>query len=1215
MKSSYTKRALAFWLAVAMVATSAPMAFATGMAPGATSPTVTTSDTTVTAATSVHHIKLNQESVTVTGKDAQSVTVTAHSSEGESSNSIENNKFKWSVSSVGGSGVSIAEDTGVITVDAKAKAGDYTIKAVPKDGTVTGEATATLKVVREAAKATTISKIYVEITSGKIDVTDDKSIEIPAGESRTLSAEVLDQFGDPYTTEAVSYTSNNPKVTIESSNTLKVADDATGTATITAKCGDVNKSFEVKVAKKKTEDVSIVFKDFKKTVEYTGEPVVNPTVEVKVGGETKTGNVTYKYEPVALVNALSEDVGKDSVTDVGTYRVTATYDDNAGHVGYVSDTFEITPKKVAVTAKSGTKISKVYDGTTTMSSSLSESDFDIAGKVGSDTLTLDVTNTGLAYPNADVGTYTVNVPVKLTGDDAKNYELSASTVSVPAEITKAVFTGTKEQSVSVLANKADTYTFDMPTDVAGLTDLSVSIGTGNSGDVVESATIRNNQLEIKTKSVASGKTQVVNVTVNSKNYQAFTVKYTLNVVDKTDVSNKITFADKTETYKSGVSYQLSDPKIDLASATGKWTYTWSKDGVQTTSSGSATMPKFTEVGTYRVTATYEDDANLGRKTATLTIKPAAVKSTITVTATQMSSSKDDNYKYWDLEKRSSGDGYLNLRADADDYLVRQSVNGDRYYWIGLDITPKVDGKSYSVQDLYVSGTGKSDSWKRMGSLSNKECSIGDFYLDGISGNNFYLWFDTDGDSDNSDTIYLATDKNGSNKFELYVDFDSYSGSSSSSSGSSSSDTSKVNGDRVSTTTVDKTPSVKNGSATVTFSSSALSDALDENKKEAKREKADKTYIELDVKTSKSVDDTTITVPRSSLDKIADEDTGLKLTTNQGTVTFDYRALAEIYDACDKTNIEFYLEEEDDDQYALLIKDGSSDVIDLGRGSVEVTFDYKLKSGEKSSDVKVYRIGNGDKTWLSTYGGSTVYGAADVYAAAPTYVTDMKADYSSSKKKVTFTTDALGTFLITTDTLKTGSGSTTTTPTYNAFVDVPSSRWSATYINKLASLGIINGTGGGYFEPTLYVTREEFVKMLAGVAGANVTGYTSSRFPDVPLSRWSAPYIAWAADRGITTGTDGGNFAPTMRITREEMATMIYRYVQSSGKTLPAKNAPVIFADANLISGWAQTPVSVMQQAGIIDGNVTNGRYTFDPKVSASREECAKMLAVLYDLVR
>ena len=231
---------------------------------------------------------------------------------------------------------------------------------------------------------------------------------------------------------------------------------------------------------------------------------------------------------------------------------------------------------------------------------------------------------------------------------------------------------------------------------------------------------------------------------------------------------------------------------------------------------------------------------------------------------------------------------------------------------------------------------------------------------------------------------------------------------------------------------------------------------------------------------------------------------------------------------------------------------------------------------------------------------------------------MKADYSSSKKEATFTTDTLGTFLVTTDTLKTGSDSTTTTPpttpAYSRFVDVPSSRWSATYINKLASLGIINGTGGGYFEPTLQVTREEFVKMLAGVAGANVSGYTSSRFPDVPMSRWSASCIAWAADRGITTGTDGGRFAPTMKITREEMATMIYRYVQISGKTLPAKNAPVTFADADQISSWAQTAVSVMQQAGIIDGNVTNGRYTFDPKVPASREECAKMLSILYDLL-
>ena len=700
-------------------------------------------------------------------------------------------------------------------------------------------------------------------------------------------------------------------------------------------------------------------------------------------------------------------------------------------------------------------------------------------------------------------------------------------------------------------------------------------------------------------------------TDGSDKYLPADASYVLTVADSKQqlTSSQINFASKTVTADGKTYFKLDNASLKSVTDTnGKWTY--ALKGVSTLSEQSE-MPSFKDAGVYTIVASYQGNKYVGSKEATLTIKPAESSNITIYAATQLASRYDDNYSYFNVRLRDEKNGYSRVRADANDYLVNQKKDGTSSEWIGMTIEPKV-GSSRTTDGLWVAFS-KTGTWYKLKDIGSKRS--GDLYITDVDSDSFDLWFDTD-DRDRTDSIYLATNSAGTeNLFELEVDFDSYSGSSSSSSGSSSSDTSKVNGDRVSTTTVDKTPSVKNGSATVTFSSSALSDALDDNKKEAKREKADKTYIELDVKNSKSVDDTTITVPRSSLDKLADEDTGLKLTTNQGTVTFDYRALAEIYDACDKTNIEFYLEEEDDDQYVLLIKDGSSDVIDLGRGSVEVTFDYKLKSGEKSSDVKVYRIGNGDKTWLSTYGGSTVYGAADVYAAAPAYVTDMKADYSSSKKKVTFTTDALGTFLITTDTLKTGSGSTTTTPTYNAFVDVPSSRWSATYINKLASLGIINGTGGGYFEPTLYVTREEFVKMLAGVAGANVTGYTSSRFPDVPLSRWSAPYIAWAADRGITTGTDGGNFAPAMRITREEMATMIYRYVQSAGETLPAKNTPVIFADANLISGWAQTPVSVMQQAGIIDGNVTNGRYTFDPKVSASREECAKMLAVLYDLVR
>lgn len=1168
MKSSYTKRALAFWLAVAMVATSAPMAFATT----STSPTSTTSEGDSAGLFEIAEqslklaaITLENSSYTYTGTEIKpkvtKVTVgdkTLIETEDYTVSYSDNVNAGTAKVTITGAGNYTGTKEETFTID---KA-DLTIQPAKQSVPI---ATGVDKVL-ETLQSTAVKGVGNETVTGTFTITAVES-KGALPEKAALNGEItkgnFTQSSGKYEVTA----SFKPESTnYNEKNDIKFDCDVTGQEkqTLTFDASSIDKTY--------------------------GEGVFTNLAKSDHDNDN-AGVIKYSSsnEDVATVDA---DTGAVTVVGVGTTTIKAHTDGTATYLP-ADARYELTVKAKDV---SGATIEEIEAQTYTGNELKPKLVVKDGGTTLNEGTDYDVVYTDNVFPGT--ATATVTFKGNYTGTAKKTFEIQKATYNKPTGISQSVVAGQN----AVLT---------IPVDLANaeITYSSITVD-GTNASIVDGTPSRDkNVITAKIKSGATnGQTANVKIKLTTKGYGDVTLTYTLTVSDskKQLTSSQINFASKTVTANGGY-FKLDNASLNgVTDTNGKWTY--ALKGVSTLSDTQSAMPSFKDSGVYTIVASYQGTNYVGSKEATLTIKPA-VKSTITVSASQLGSSYDDNHKYWDLDKRGSGDGYLNLRADADDYLVNQRINGRSSEWIGMTISPEVSGTA-KASGLWVS-TNQS-TWYEL--KKNDTLSLSDFYIRDIGDKTFDLWYDTD-DRDCHDSLYLATDSKGSNKFELYVDFNSYSGSSSSSSGSSSSDTSKVNGDRVSTTTVDKTPSVKNGSATVTFSSSALSDALDANKKEAKREKADKTYIELDVKTSKSVDDTTITVPRSSLDKIADEDTGLKLTTNQGTVTFDYRALAEIYDACDKTNIEFYLEEEDDDQYALLIKDGSSDVIDLGRGSVEVTFDYKLKSGEKSSDVKVYRIGNGDKTWLSTYGGSTVYGAADVYAAAPTYVTDMKADYSSSKKKVTFTTDALGTFLITTDTLKTGSGSTTTTPTYNAFVDVPSSRWSATYINKLASLGIINGTGGGYFEPTLYVTREEFVKMLAGVAGANVNGYTSSRFPDVSLSRWSAPYIAWAADRGITTGTDGGNFAPTMRITREEMATMIYRYVQSSGKTLPAKNAPVIFADANLISGWAQTPVSVMQQAGIIDGNVTNGRYTFDPKVSASREECAKMLAVLYDLVR
>lgn len=1173
MKSSYTKRALAFWLAVAMVATSAPMAFA--REPDSVPPASTTTETSdvgplepekkslelaVVALEFTSHAYIGAEikpkvtKVTVGGETLTEKTDYTVSY----SDNVNAGTAKVTITGAGNY-TGIKEET--FTID---KA-DLTIQPAKQSVEVN---TPKADILAELQK-TVVTGVKGKTVTGTFELTDvTRNRDLPA--AATLSNATLDDF---------TKTSGNYTITAKFTPTGQDVVNYNEKTDITFECDVTGQQAQ-----------TLTFAKNELSVEFGSTPEENKATSTAT---TESGKITYSSskEDVATVDAAT---GIVTVKGVGTTTIKAHTDGSDKYLP-ADASCELTVKAKDV---SGATIEEIAAQTYTGNELKPKLVIKDGGTTLAEGTDYDVAYTNNVFPGT--ATATVTFKGNYTGKATKTFTINRATYQ----------NTTISQSVVAGQNAVLTIPVDLAN--AEITNYSSITVDGTNVSIVDGTPSRDkNVITAKIKSGATdGQTANVKIKLTTKGYGDVTLTYTLTVSDskKQLTSSQINFASKTVTANGGY-FKLDNASLNgVTDTNGKWTY--ALKGVSTLSEQSE-MPSFKDPGVYTIVASYQGDTYVGSKEATLTIKPAVASSISINKVTQLSSRYDDNYSYFNVRLRDEKDGYARVRADANDYLVNQKKDGTSSEWIGMTIEPEV-GSAYSTSDLWVAFS-KTGTWYKLKDISSKR--NGDLYITDVDSDSFDLWFDTD-DRDRTDSIYLATNSVGTeNLFELEVDFNSYSGSSSSSSGSSSSDTSKVNGDRVSTTTVDKTPSVKNGSATVTFSSSALSDALDENKKEAKREDADKTYIELDVKTSKSVDDTTITVPRSSLDKLADEDTGLKLTTNQGTVTFDYRALAEIYDACDKTNIEFYLEEEDDDQYVLLIKDGSSDVIDLGRGSVEVTFDYKLKSGEKSSDVKVYRIGNGDKTWLATYGGSTVYGAADVYAAAPTYVTDMKADYSSSKKKVTFTTDALGTFLITTDTLKTGSGSTTTTPTYNAFVDVPSSRWSATYINKLASLGIINGTGGGYFEPTLYVTREEFVKMLAGVAGANVTGYTSSRFPDVPLSRWSAPYIAWAADRGITTGTDGGNFAPTMRITREEMATMIYRYVQSSGKTLPAKNASVIFADANLISGWAQTPVSVMQQAGIIDGNVTNGRYTFDPKVSASREECAKMLAVLYDLVR
>ena len=150
-----------------------------------------------------------------------------------------------------------------------------------------------------------------------------------------------------------------------------------------------------------------------------------------------------------------------------------------------------------------------------------------------------------------------------------------------------------------------------------------------------------------------------------------------------------------------------------------------------------------------------------------------------VTAEQRKGLADENYNNFSIRLRDEANGYVRVLAEANDYLDRQEIDNTNSEWIGMEITPNVSGSAVNVETLYVSTNGS--SWNKL-----SKGTYGSFYLDGVQGNSFYLWYDTD-DRDRVDDLYLATDGMGANKFQIRVDFDAYSASSSgSSSGSTSS---------------------------------------------------------------------------------------------------------------------------------------------------------------------------------------------------------------------------------------------------------------------------------------------------------------------------------------------------------------------------------------------------------------------------------------------
>ncbi len=173
----------------------------------------------------------------------------------------------------------------------------------------------------------------------------------------------------------------------------------------------------------------------------------------------------------------------------------------------------------------------------------------------------------------------------------------------------------------------------------------------------------------------------------------------------------------------------------------------------------------------------------------------------------------------------------------------------------------------------------------------------------------------------------------------------------------------------------------------------------------------------------------------------------------------------------------------------------------------------------------------------------------------------------------------------------------------AFTDIKN-HWAEDNIIFVASRGLLAGTGNNQFSPDTGMTRGMFVTALGRLAGIDQADYKTGKFTDVKADAYYAPYVNWAAEKGIVNGTSATTFSPDTNITREQMAVIMANYAKKLGYDLPAAHDAVTFADNAQISGWAAKEVKAMQQAGIMAGK---GGNRFDPKGTATRAEVATVL--------
>lgn len=180
---------------------------------------------------------------------------------------------------------------------------------------------------------------------------------------------------------------------------------------------------------------------------------------------------------------------------------------------------------------------------------------------------------------------------------------------------------------------------------------------------------------------------------------------------------------------------------------------------------------------------------------------------------------------------------------------------------------------------------------------------------------------------------------------------------------------------------------------------------------------------------------------------------------------------------------------------------------------------------------------------------------------------------------------------------------------NIFSDVSSADWYRDYVQAAYDEHLMTGMTPTSFGPYVILSRAQFAVILYRMEGEPAISF-KDKFADVPAGQFYSEAVMWASENGIVNGYDEEHFGPADSITREQIATMLYRYAKAKGYDMSNASDMGKFVDKDSASSFANDAMTWITEKGVITGR---DGILLAPQDNTPRAEIATIISRFWAL--